>query len=400
MQSYIERYQTAFIKQRFAKIPVAAILGSRQCGKSTLVKHIIKGFNNPLYLDLENNRDLRMLNDPETFFEDNRNRVICLDEIQRRPGLFGTLRSVVDREKRNGQILLLGSASPDLLKQSSETLAGRISYIELTPFLLVEVGVDNMKDLWLKGGYPRSFLEPDNTANFLWRSDFILAFLERDIPSLERRFQIGNIKRVWQMCAHLTGQVLNYSNLAASLGVSVHTVKSYIEVLVKTYMIRLLPPYFPNVKKRLIKSPKLYIRDTGILHSLLDIEDRNSLLGHPSYGASWETFSIEQILSSLKGWQGYFYRTSSGNEIDLVLVKGLDVIAVECKASSSPELGRGFYIARDNLAPAESWIIAPVKEKYTYDKSRNIHVGNPYHLIARLNKGAEAWLMDQRMKKQ
>ena len=367
-------------------MPVAAILGPRQCGKSTLAKHIITDIENSLYLDLESNRDLRKLSDPETFFEDNGDKLICLDEIQRKPDLFKSLRSIVDRQNRTGQVLILGSASPDLINQSSETLAGRIAHIELTPFLLAETGAENLKKLWLAGGYPGSFLEEENGDSFLWREDFIRTFLERDIPSLEMRFQIGNISRVWQMCAHLTGGVLNYSSLASSLGTSSHTVKRYIDVLSMTYMVRLLPPFFTNIKKRLIKSPKIYIRDTGILHSLLNIENRNELMGHPSYGASWEAFSIEQILSSIRGWQGFFYRTSSGNEIDLILIKGNRMIAVECKASSAPELTRGFYTAREDLNPQECWIIAPVAESYCIDKQRNIHVGNPLHLIGVLNE--------------
>ena len=386
MQGYIERYQDPFIRNRLSKMPVVAILGSRQSGKSTLAKHIIKKIENSLYLDLESNRDLRKLEDPETFFEDNYQKLICLDEIQRRPELFTPLRSIIDNSNRKGQILILGSASPDLIKQSSETLAGRISYFELTPFLLIEIGQDSMKKLWLRGGYPDSFLGESDEDSLFWREDFIRTFLERDIPSLGIKYYSGNINRLWQMCAHITGQILNYSTLAASLGVSGHTVKNYIELLIRTYMVRLLQPYYLNLKKRLIKSPKIYIRDSGILHSLLNIESRNSLLGHPSYGASWEAFAIEQILSSIKGWQSYFYRTSSGNEIDLILTKGQELIAVECKASSAPELTKGFYIARDDLNPRESWIIAPVPETYLLNKDKNIHVGNPLHLITKLNR--------------
>ncbi len=384
MQSYIERYQTGYIRKRLEKMPVAAILGPRQCGKTTLAKHIIGNIRNSLYLDLESNRDLRKLNDPETFFEDNSGSLICIDEIQRRPDLFASLRSIVDRQGGNCRILLLGSASPDLLRQSSETLAGRISYVELTPFLLIEVGADHFKKLWLRGGYPGSYLASDSEDSFTWRMDFIRTFLERDIPMLEKRYQLGNISRTWQMCAHLSGQLLNFSTISASLGVSGHTVKNYIDLLVKTSMIRLLPPYSANLKKRLVKSHKLYIRDTGLLHSLLDIENRNMLFGHPSYGASWETFSVEQILGTLRGWKGYFYRTSSGNEIDLILIKGRRRIAVEFKASSAPELNKGFYIAREDLAPDESWIVAPVTDSYVFDKKRKIHVGNPLHLINKL----------------
>ena len=386
MQSYIERYQTDFISNRLTKMPVVAILGPRQSGKSTLAKHIIQDIGNALYLDLESNRDLQKLNDPETFFEDQYEKLICLDEIQRRPGLFVPLRSIIDRSDRKVKILILGSASPDLIRQSSETLAGRISYIELTPLLLIELGNINLKKLWLRGGYPNSFLEESNEDSLLWREDFIRTFMERDIPALGIKYQIGNISRLWQMCAHMNGQVLNFSTLASSLGVSGHTVKSYIELLNRTYMMRLLPPYYLNLKKRLIKSPKIYIRDTGILHALLNIEDRNSLLGHPSYGSSWEAFSVEQILSSVRGWKSYFYRTSSGNEIDLIMVKGSELITIECKASSAPELSRGFYIARDDLNPLESWIVAPVTETYIMNKEKKIYVGNPLHLIERLNR--------------
>ena len=386
MQGYIERHQTSFIENRLSRMPVVAILGPRQCGKTTLARHIVDRMGNSRYLDLESNRDLRKLDDPEAFFEDNRDKLICLDEIHRRPDLFASLRSIFDRHDRNGQVLILGSASPELMKQSSETLAGRISLVELTPFLLKETGPESLNKLWLSGGYPGSFREAEDENSLLWREDFVRTFLERDLPALERRFQIGNINRLWQMCAHISGQVLNYSTLASSLGVSSHTVKNYIDLLSRTYMIRLLPPHFANVKKRLIKSPKIYLRDTGILHALLGIEDRNSLLGHPSYGASWETFSVEQILSSLRGWRASFYRTSSGNEIDLILTRGNRMVTVECKASSAPELSRGFYVAREDLKPTESWVIAPISEPYIVDRKKKIYAGNPLHLITDLNK--------------
>lgn len=386
MQGYIERHQTPFIENRLSRMPVVAILGPRQCGKTTLARHIVDRMGNSRYLDLESNRDLRKLDDPEAFFEDNRDKLVCLDEIHRRPDLFTSLRSIVDRHDRNGQALILGSASPELMKQSSETLAGRISLVELTPFLLKETGPESLKKLWLSGGYPGSFREAEDENSLLWREDFVRTFLERDLPALERRFQIGNINRLWQMCAHISGQVLNYSTLASSLGVSSHTVKNYIDLLSRTYMVRLLPPHFANVKKRLIKSPKIFLRDTGILHALLGIEDRNSLLGHPSYGASWETFSVEQILSSLRGWRASFYRTSSGNEIDLILTRGNRMVTVECKASSAPELSRGFYAAREDLNPTESWVIAPISEPYIVDRERKIYAGNPLHLITDLKK--------------
>jgi predicted AAA+ superfamily ATPase len=381
MHSYIERSLTDDIIHRIRKIPAVAILGPRQCGKSTLVKHIIKNIPETLYLDLESGRDLRKLTDPETFFEENCNKTICIDEIQRRPDLFPVIRSVIDRINRNSQFIILGSASPELIRQSSETLAGRISYFELTPFLCTEVSMDKMRKLWLRGGFPRSFLETDIEDSIEWRYDFIRTFLERDIPSFGFTIPAKNIERLWQMCAHISGQIVNYSNLAVSLGVSSHTVKNYIDILAQTYMVRLLPPYSVNVKKRLIKSPKLYIRDTGILHTLLDIEKMNDLMGHPIYGSSWESFAIENIISSLHRWRAFFYRTSSGNEIDLILKKGTRVIAVECKASSTPEITKGFFIAIGDIKPDESWIVAPVKEKYTIDKKNRITIGSPYDLV-------------------
>ncbi|HEB09589.1 MAG TPA: ATP-binding protein, partial [Spirochaetales bacterium] len=348
-------------------MPALAILGPRQCGKSTLARHIINKMPDTIYLDLEHTRDLRKLNDPEAFFEENRGKTICLDEIQRRPDLFPVMRSIIDVNNRNCQFIILGSASPELLRQSSETLAGRISYTELTPFLFRETGLTSLRELWLKGGYPRSFLEQDIIDSIDWRTDFIRTFLERDIPNLGFKIPANNIERLWRMCAHNTGQVVNCSTLAAALGISGHTVKSYIDLLSQTFMIRLLPPYLVNVKKRLIKSPKLYIRDTGILHSLLEVDNMNELIGHPIYGASWESFAIENIVAPLRRWKCYFYRTSSGNEIDLVLQRGRRIIAVECKASSSPVLNKGFYIAQDDIKPESSWIIAPVTEKYTFN---------------------------------
>ncbi len=369
MQNYIDRILTESVKQRLKSMPAAAILGPRQCGKSTLAKKIIEGFNDAMYIDLERPSDSSKLRDPEAFFRLNKGKIICLDEIQRAPELFPVLRSIIDAEDRNGQLIILGSASPELIKQSSETLAGRIAYLELTPFLLGEVAASQstaaLRELWLRGGYPRSFLAGDNQASFSWRFDFIRTFLERDIPQLGFQIPAKKLERFWQMCAHVHGQLLNSSKLGESLGVSNHTIRSYIDILDHTFVLRVLQPYAANLKKRLVKSPKIYIRDSGLLHALLAIESHNDLLGHPVYGASWEGFVLENIISSLPQWKAGFYRTASGSELDLVLEKGQRRVAVECKASTSPEVTKQFWNALRDLDIKDAWIVAPVEKQYT-----------------------------------
>ncbi len=386
MQTYIKRIITASIEQKLENMPGVVILGPRQCGKSTLAKAIIYEIGGAVYLDLERPSDVSKLRDPEAFFSLNNDKLICLDEIQRVPELFPVLRSVMDDNRRNGQFIILGSASPDLMKQSSETLAGRISYFELTPFLLKEVSEDHhlktLRKLWLRGGFPRSYLAPNEKESIEWRLDLIRTFLERDIPQLGFRTPAKTIERFWRICAHLHGQLLNSSKLGESMGVSHHTVRSYIDMLEQSFVLRVLRPYESNLKKRLIKSPKIYIRDSGILHALLSIENHNDLLGHPVYGASWEGLVIENILSLLPNWKASFYRTSSGSEIDLILEKGKRRIAVECKVSTSPGLNRGFWNAMNDLKFEEAWVIAPVKE--TYPAERGVMVASLQKFIDQL----------------
>jgi uncharacterized protein len=376
MQTYVKRIITEEIRRKMSQVPAVAILGPRQCGKSTLAKAYISTIRNAVYLDLERPSDVSKLRDPEAFFGVNAGKLICLDEIQRMPELFAVLRSVIDEQERNGQFIILGSASPDLIRQSSETLAGRISHLELTPFLLGEVA--NATDLpmlrkhWLRGGFPRSYLMSDDRGSFEWRLDFIRSFLERDIPQLGFRVPAKTLERFWKMCAHLHGQILNSSKLGESLGASHHTVRSYADLLAQTFVLRVLPPYTGNLGKRLVKSPKIYVRDTGLLHALLGIETHNDLLGHPLYGASWEGLVMENILSSFPDWSASFYRTASGSEIDLLLEKNRRRIAIECKASTSPGLTKGFYRALDDLHIQEAWIVAPVKESYPGEKKVTI----------------------------
>jgi len=369
---YIDRKLGQIITNKLNNAPAVALIGPRQCGKSTLAKTVLSPIKNSLYLDLERPSDLNKLNDPEAFFTLNANKLICLDEIQRKPEIFSILRSVIDENKRNGQFLLLGSASPILLKQSSESLAGRIAYLELTPFLYQElIHDDNMKvlrKLWLTGGFPRSYLAVDQRESFEWRSNFIKTFLERDIPQLGFKIPSKQIEHFWMMCAHVHGQIVNRSKLGESLGVSHHTIQSYLDILENTFMVRVLRPLEANIKKRLIKSPKLYLRDTGLLHTLLQIVDQNDLLGHPVYGSSWEGFALENILSSSSIWEPYFYRNSNRSEIDLVLEKANKRIAIEFKVSTSPTISKGFYNALKDIEATEAWIIAPIKEIYPLKK--------------------------------
>jgi uncharacterized protein len=368
MKPFINRTIIQTIERKLKTAPVVAILGPRQCGKTTLAHAIISEISHSVYLDLERGSDLNKLQDPEMFFTLNDDRLICLDEIQRVPELFPEMRSKIDRNGNNGQFLVLGSASPELLQQTSETLAGRIAFVELTPFLLSEISDDSENDvsrsLWLRGGFPRSYLSETDMDSYEWRLDFIRTFLERDIPQLGINIPRLRLERFWQMCAHMHGQLLNRTRLGESLGVSHHTINNYVALLEKTYMLRVLQPYYANVKKRLIKSPKIYIRDSGIVHALLSVATHNDLLGHPVYGASWEGFVMENIISALPGWSPYFYRSVAGAEIDLVLERGRQRLAIEIKASTAPKVSRGFWNSLADLSIETAYVIAPVDSSY------------------------------------
>lgn len=386
MQTYIPRHIQAQIKEFLIDFPVVAILGPRQCGKSTLARMMVPHYKNSVYLDLERPSDVRKLQDPELYFNMHKGNLICLDEIQRVPDIFPVMRSIVDDHKKKGHFLLLGSASRDLIKQSSESLAGRIAYRELTPFLYSELfpqsktaSGNGFEKLWLRGGFPESFLARNNGASMQWRENFIRTFLERDIPQLGFQIPAQAMQRLWRMVAHNHGQMLNASRLGQSLGISHTTARSYIDLLSQTFMVRILDPFIPNVKKRLVKSPKVYIRDSGILHALLEIETMDRLLGHPIYGFSWEGFVIENILSCLSDWRAAFYRTSSGNEIDLIIEKGKKRLAIECKASSAPSVSKGFDLAMQELHIDQAWIIAPIDEAYPV--SKHITVSSLMHFL-------------------
>ena len=302
---YLRRAIEAGVRAALRAVPAVAVLGPRQCGKSTLAREIIRGRREALYLDLERPSDRQRLAEPELFLKLHENRLVCLDEIQRMPEIFPVLRSLIDARRHAGRFLILGSASRDLIRQSSETLAGRISYLELTPFRAVEVApaVAGPARLWLRGGFPGSLLARTQAASVRWRQDFVRGFLERDVPQLGVRIPAATLERFWRMCAHHHGQIMNQSQLGAALGVSHVTVRSYLELLSATFMLRLLPPLLPNLRKRLVKSPRVYLRDAGILHSLLDIESEHDLLGHPQRGASGEGWVIENAIAQFSGWR-------------------------------------------------------------------------------------------------
>ncbi len=360
---YIHRIETGRIKRYLENFPSVAILGPRQCGKSTLAKHLLKDYPGSVFLDLENPEDRMKLSDPALFFQLHAGKLICLDEIQRVPELFPILRSVIDMNDRNGQFLFLGSASRDLIHQSSESLAGRLIYQELTPFRFTEIEKDSLLSFQLRGGFPRSILATDDEMSFQWRKSFISTFLERDLALLGFGYPPETMRKLWMMCAHQQGQLSNLSLFGQSLGVSHTSVRSYLDLLRDTYMLRILQPFQANTGKRVVKTPKVYLRDTGTLHALLNIRSFDDLLGHPVFGASWESMVIEQLLVGHEGDFG-FYRTPAGAEIDLVLEKNGEKVAIECKASTVPSVGRGFYTALHELQIDRAIIVAPVKEKY------------------------------------
>ncbi|MBN1798454.1 MAG: ATP-binding protein [Spirochaetales bacterium] len=367
MHGIIPRKLLTALELKLTHIPVVAILGPRQCGKSTLADIYIRNKPDIIKLDLERPADLRKLDDPETFFRENMNSLICIDEIQRRPELFPVIRYLSDQNKRPGQFLILGSASKALIRQSSETLTGRISYLELTPFLWPEIQDKvNLSTYHNRGGYPRSILSVSDRLSLEWRMDFIQDFLERDIPFFSPRISPLVMSRLLQMICHSHGQLLNVNTFATSLGIDNKTVRKYIDLLEGAFVVRLLQPFYGNLKKRLIKSPKIYIRDTGLLHAVLQLADWNSLIGHPVYGYSWESLCMENIIGHLKRQVRFsFYRTSGGAEIDLILENGENKLAIEFKASSAPRLEQRFWTSLNDLNIKRAWVIAPLDAMYT-----------------------------------
>lgn len=365
----IARRLTPRLLEALGDSPAVAMLGPRQSGKTTLALEVGEKLG-ALYLDLESATDRAKLAQPELYLADHSNRLVILDEVHRAPGLFPVLRGLIDRGRRSGrrsgQFLLLGSASLDLLKQSGETLAGRIAYLELGPFNALETRRLPLDDLWLRGGFPESLLARDEPRSLRWRQDFIRTYLERDIPQFGPRIAAETLRRYWTMLAHNQGGLLNTAQFARNLGVDVKTATSYLDLLVDLLLLRRLTPWHTNLAKRLVKSPKVFVRDSGLVHALLGIPDRETLLSHPVLGQSWECFVIENLIAvAPEAVEPHFYRTSGGAAIDLLLAWPDSTLwAIEIKRSLTPKLERGFHAACTDLKPERKFVVYPGNERY------------------------------------
>jgi len=363
----INRSLKPCLQEALQSFPVVGLLGARQVGKTTLAKQVAReASSEAIVLDLERPSDLAKLRDPELYLEQHQDRLVILDEIQRQPGLFPVLRALVDADRRPGRFLLLGSASPELTQGASESLAGRIQYLELAPLTLAEAGPEHSLELWLRGGFPTAFLAPSRPASRAWREAFIRTYLERDIPGLGLRLPATQLGRFWEMVAHCHGQLWNGSDLANSLGATGPTMRRYLDLLQDTFMVRQLQPWHGNLGKRLVKRPKVYLRDSGLLHTLLGLETLEDLFGHPSVGASWEGFVIEQVLASVPStWKPHFYRTSAGAELDLVLLRPGNArpLGIEIKLTKAPVPSRGFWSALRDL-DAQGVVICSCSESF------------------------------------
>ncbi|GAA3950328.1 AAA family ATPase [Chitinophaga oryziterrae] len=367
----ITRKAKSEIIQLLEEFSAVGVLGPRQVGKTTLAEEIAASFTpEPIYLDLESPTDKAKLNESEAYFELHKGRLIILDEIQRVPELFQILRGVIDKQRRQGhktgQFLILGSASLDLLKQSSESLAGRIAYKELSGLTVSEVNQADQDQLWLRGGFPDSFLARNDQASLRWRMNFIGTYLERDVPQFGPRIPSTSLRLLWTMLAHSQGGQVNIAQIGANLGVTAPTAKRYIELLEDLLLIRTLRPWAGNLGKRLVKSPKIYIRDSGLTHALLNLATLDDILGHPVVGASWESFVIENLLSCLPiGATPWFYRTSAGAEIDLVIEQSSGKRwAIEIKRSLAPTLSKGFHFGCEDIQATKSFIVYPGKDRF------------------------------------
>ena len=360
------RDRVGAIEAAIRRSPVTALLGPRQCGKTTLARQVAAG-RRAIYFDLESPSDRRRLENPELVLGRER-RLIILDELQARPELFSVLRVLVDRPERPPRFLVLGSASPALVRGVSESLAGRIEFIELSGFDLAESGSESWERLWLRGGFPRAYLARSSADSVKWREGFIRTFLERDIPQLGITIPAAAMRRFWTMLAHYHGQTWNGSELARSMGLTDKTVRTYLDILTGTFMVRQLQPWHQNLGKRQIKAPKIYLRDSGVLHSLLDLHDRSALLGHPRVGASWEGFAIEQVLAAVRPSEAYYWGTHGGAELDLFFVVNGRRYGVEVKFSDAPATTRSMRMALEDLALDHLWIVYPGEHRYRIDE--------------------------------
>ena len=381
-----QRKSALEIRHQLGLSPAVAILGARQIGKTTLAKQIAAEFPDSIYLDLENAQARAKLDQADVFFEANRHRLVVLDEIQNAPELFSTMRGEIDADRRPGRFLILGSASFKLLQQS-QSLAGRLALVDMAPLLLNEVhqSFQDIQTLWVRGGFPGSYTAPQDAASWLWRDAFVRHFLHTDLPALGINVEPELMRRFWRMVAHLHGQLFNASSIAASLGVSSPTVTRFLDHLVQSLMLRRLEPFHANLGKRLVKSPKIYVRDSGLLHYLLGMRNVDDLMGHPNTGASWEGFCIEQICNHLPtGASVSFYRTAAGAELDVVVETGRETTGFEIKFSSAPKVSKGFWQACEDIGVHKAYVMAPVQEGWTM--AMDVQVVSPLDVPMLLNK--------------
>jgi uncharacterized protein len=362
--TYLHRKAETEIANLLTYFPAVAIVGPRQVGKTSLAKYLAENVQKAsVYFDLEDPDDRAKFANPKLILEPLENKTVILDEVQRFPDLFPILRGAIDRNRQAARFILLGAASPDLIRDASETLAGRIAYYELSPFLWQEVSAfSDWKQHFFRGGFHGSLLAPGEELATRWRNNFITTYLERDLPMLGLNAEPTLTRRLWQMAAHLSGSVLNMETISSGLGISNSSVRRYLDFFESSYLIRRLQPYLPNLRKRLIRSPKLFLRDTGILHQLLGISSFEQMIGNPIVGASWETYVIEQIAGILPEWaELFYYRTQDGTEADLVITRGgIAEILVEIKFTTTPKMTKSLHIAKTDLATNKNYIICPI----------------------------------------
>lgn len=358
------------IAEAIERSPIAALLGPRQCGKTTLARMVCE--QRPCtYFDLESPADLRRLENPDMMLS-SLSGLVVIDEIQTLPELFPILRVLVDRPDCDCQFLILGSASPGIIKHVSETLAGRVEFVDMTGFDLSELGLSARKDLWIRGGFPRSYLAASEADSIVWREGFIRTFLQRDIPQLGINIPAPAMRRFWIMLAHYHGQIWNASRIASSMGVNDKTVRSYLDILTETYMVRQLHSWHENIKKRQVKSPKIYFRDTGILHSLLSLEDFHAISGHPQVGASWEGFALEQVLAMVRPSDVYYWATYSGAELDLFMIRNGIRVGIEFKYSDAPRKTKSMGMAIESLSLDRLFIVYPGEQSWPVDDTISV----------------------------
>lgn len=368
------------LTKALARSPITALLGPRQCGKTTLAR-MLADQQSSTYFDLESQPDLRRLTNPEMTFA-SLSGLVVIDEIQNQPALFPALKVVVDKPDNKCNFLILGSASPSLIKNVSETLAGRVEFVDMAGFDLTELGADIWQRLWLRGGFPRSYLAQNDADSFAWREGFIRTFLQRDIPQLGINIPAEAIRRFWTMLAHYHGQTWNASRLASALGINDKTVRAYLDILTETYMIRQLQPWHENIRKRQVKAPKIYFTDSGLLHSLLDLQQLHAITGHPQVGASWEGFAAEQLLRTLRPSQAYYWATYSGAELDMFFILNGRRYGIEFKFNEAPNKTKSMTTAIESLKLDKLLIIHPGQETYPLtDTITACPIQNANHLL-------------------